>query len=187
MSILPAQKSEEQPGDWARRRAHFGLAVLAVSAITCWGLFTQPQMVWDQIMRLPNVLYWPVAALVAMVMALAPLGVLIGLVWAVWFGVEGVYLPHRAKTPQQDKMVIGLCRLIWFSPALAMLSLIVRAIWTGRVHFSQPPRNYEWATDPVPYLQSLGFLTMGAASFAFLAWKYWKAKGPIPEQTREQQ
>ncbi len=163
-------------GNIARRKARLALLLLLVCLTLSTALFLKTQSIVDHLLRLPDGLYSLGAAFLGLLMALLPVGGVAALLAAVFYSVNGIYLPHNPQTPIRDKLVLSVCIFIWFIPALSMLGVIINALWRGRVHFSQPSRDYFWATDPIPFLQALGFLGMGMVFFAFLAWKYWQPR-----------
>src|SRR5574337_1247866 len=101
---------------------------------------------------------------------------LFGLLMALWYGVESVYQPRRRPSPGVDKAIVGLGLTAWLGPSLALLAAAGRAIATGSIHFTTPPRDYVLATDPIAFWQGVGFWLILAAGLGFGAWRYWRPK-----------
>jgi ABC-type Fe3+ transport system permease subunit len=95
---------------------------------------------------------------------------------AVWHGVQSVFKPKSRRTPIADFVIVCLGMVAWSLPTLGFLAKAIYSLATGRVHFSQPARDYLLSEDPIAYWQSIGFLFIAAAFFAWLAWRYWKGK-----------
>ena len=100
----------------------------------------------------------------------------IGFVLAIWFGVDSVYKPRRAASPLLDRVIVATGLVVWFTPALAALVVVGQALASGRIHFVRPPRDYFLATDPIAFWQGVGFWLIMGGLFAFLAWRYWRAR-----------
>lgn len=163
-------------GDLARRRAAYGLLLLAAGLLLTWQLFSRLPAIWPHVEALDGWVFLLAATLLGGALALAPLAALIGFAGALWFGVESVYRPRRQPSAGLDRLIVGLGLVVWFSPALACLAIVGRALQQGRVHFVRPPRDYFLATDPIAFWQSIGFWLIMAAVSGFLAWNYWRNK-----------
>ena len=172
------------PGDRARRRAAYGLALLALGLALSWFLFTNLASLWPHVAALEGTPFLLAATAFGGALALAPLAAALGFVFALWFGVESVYRPRRQPSPLLDRLIVGGGLLLWFTPMLACLGVIGRALQQGRIHFVRPPRDYFLATDPIAFWQSIGFWGIIAAATGFLAWAYWRGKlGSRPGQS----
>ncbi len=163
-------------GDRARRRAGFGLLVLAVGLFATWQLFSRLPAIWPHVEALDGTVFLLAATALGAALALAPLSALIGLALALWLGVESVYRPRRQPSIAVDRLIVAFGLTVWFSPTLACLAIVARALQQGRVHFVRPPRDYFLATDPIAFWQSIGFWLIMAAVTGFLAWSYWRGK-----------
>lgn len=168
------------PGERSRRRAALGLALLAFGAAASWFLFSALEELWARVAALDGTPFLLAATALGSALALAPLIAALGFAFALWFGVESVYQPRRRPSPVLDRLIVGGGLLLWFSPALACLAIIARALHQGRMHFVRPPRDYFLATDPIAFWQSVGFWAIMAAVTGFLAWSYWRGKLGAP-------
>lgn len=164
------------PGDRARRRALFCLLVGLVALPASWLLFSQLERLWPEIVRMEGIAFMAAATLLGGAMAVGPLAAAIGLLLAIWFGVDSVYKPRSRPSPLLDRMIVGAGLLVWFAPALAAFAIIGQALASGRIHFVRPPRDYFLATDPIAFWQGVGFWLIMGGLFAFLAWRYWRGK-----------
>lgn len=164
------------PGDRARRKALFGLLVGLVALPASWLLFSQLERLWPEIVRMEGVAFMAAATLLGGAMAVGPLAAAIGLLLAIWFGVDSVYKPRSKPSPLLDRVIVGAGLLVWFTPALAAFAMIGQALASGRIHFVRPPRDYFLATDPIAFWQGVGFWLIMGGLFAFLAWRYWRGK-----------
>ena len=164
------------PGDRARRKALFGLLVGLVALPASWLLFSQLERLWPEIVRMEGIAFMAAATLLGGAMAVGPLAAAIGLLLAIWFGVDSVYKPRSRPSPLLDRMIVGAGLLVWFTPALAAFAIIGQALASGRIHFVRPPRDYFLATDPIAFWQGVGFWLIMGGLFAFLAWRYWQGK-----------
>ena len=164
------------PGDRARRKALFGLLVGLVALPASWLLFSQLERLWPEIVRMEGITFMAAATLLGGAMAVGPLAAAIGLLLAIWFGVDSVYKPRSRPSPLLDRMIVGAGLLVWFTPALAAFAIIGQALASGRIHFVRPPRDYFLATDPIAFWQGVGFWLIMGGLFAFLAWRYWRGK-----------
>ncbi|MFP5401753.1 MAG: hypothetical protein ACLGH1_07380 [Gammaproteobacteria bacterium] len=164
------------PGDRARRKALFGLLVGLVALPASWLLFSQLERLWPEIVRMEGIAFMAAATLLGGAMAVGPLAAAIGLLLAIWFGVDSVYKPRSRPSPLLDRMIVGAGLLVWFTPALAAFAIIGQALASGRIHFVRPPRDYFLATDPIAFWQGVGFWLIMGGLFAFLAWRYWRGK-----------
>lgn len=164
------------PGDRARRKALFGLLVGLVALPASWLLFSQLERLWPEIVRMEGIAFMAAATLLGGAMAVGPLAAAIGLLLAIWFGVDSVYKPRSRPSPLLDRMIVGAGLLVWFTPALAAFAMIGQALASGRIHFVRPPRDYFLATDPIAFWQGVGFWLIMGGLFAFLAWRYWRGK-----------
>ena len=164
------------PGDRARRKALFGLLVGLVALPASWLLFSQLERLWPEIVRMEGIAFMAAATLLGGAMAVGPLAAAIGLLLAIWFGVDSVYKPRSRPSPLLDRMIVGAGLLVWFTPALAAFAIIGQALASGRIHFVRPPRDYFLATDPIAFWQGVGFWLIIAGLAGFLAWRYWQPK-----------
>lgn len=164
------------PGDRARRRALFCLLVGLVALPASWLLFSQLERLWPEIVRMEGIAFMAAATLLGGAMAVGPLAAAIGLLLAIWFGVDSVYKPRSRPSPLLDRVIVGAGLLVWFTPALAAFAMIGQALASGRIHFVRPPRDYFLATDPIAFWQGVGFWLIMGGLFAFLAWRYWRGK-----------
>lgn len=164
------------PGDRARRKALFSLLVGLVALPASWLLFSQLERLWPEIVRLEGIAFMAAATLLGGAMAIGPLATAIGLLLAIWFGVDSVYKPRSKPSPLLDRVIVGAGLLVWFTPALAAFAMIGQALASGRIHFVRPPRDYFLATDPIAFWQGVGFWLIMGGLFAFLAWRYWRGK-----------
>jgi hypothetical protein len=176
MALLPAPHPDELRGDFLRRRARFGLALMVAMVLAAAPLFGRLAELWPPIAALEGLPFLAAATLLGAALALVPLLALIGFLLAVWYGVESVYQPRRRASPVADKVIVGLGLLVWFGPALGLVVAAARAIATGRIHFTRPPRDYVLATDPIAFWQGVGFWLILAAGLAYVAWRYWRGK-----------
>lgn len=163
-------------GDVARRRALLAFLTFAIFLPVSVWLFVSLEALWGRIAPLEGAPFMLAATLFGGALAMAPLLAGIGLLLALWFGVESVYLPRSLKTPLIDRCIVAVGLLAWFAPALGLFVAAVKALVDGRIHFVRPPRDYFLATDPVAFWQGVGFWLIMAAIFAFLAWRYWRDK-----------
>lgn len=164
------------PGDRARRKALFSLLVGLVALPASWLLFSQLERLWPEIVRMEGIAFMAAATLLGGAMAIGPLAAAIGLLLAIWFGVDSVYKPRSKPSPLLDRVIVGAGLLVWFTPALAAFAMIGQALASGRIHFVRPPRDYFLATDPIAFWQGVGFWLIMGGLFAFLAWRYWRGK-----------
>lgn len=176
MLLLPTPHPDELPGDFLRRRARFGLVLLALATLVSVLAFGGLAQLWPVIASLEGVPFLFAATLLGAVLAGGPLLALTGLVLAVWCGVESVYRPRRRPAPRADRLIVALGLLVWCAPSLGLLAAAGRAVAIGRIHFSQPPRDYLLSTDPIAFWQGVGFWLIAAAGLGYLAWRYWKGK-----------
>ncbi|WP_345795124.1 hypothetical protein AAG895_08845 [Thauera sp. JM12B12] len=175
-AVTPAARPAPLRGDLARRRALFGLLVSLVALPASWLLFSQLDHLWPEIVRMEGATFMAAATLLGAAMAVGPLAAAVGLLLAIWFGVDSVYRPRRKSSPALDRVIVGAGLVVWFAPALAALFMVVQALASGRIHFVRPPRDYFLATDPIAYWQGVGFWLIMGGLFAFLAWRYWRPK-----------
>jgi hypothetical protein len=180
MPLLPAPRPDEPRGDLLRRRARFGLLLLLAMAPASLVLFGGLERLWPPIAALDGIPFLAAATLLGAALAGAPLLSLVGLVVAVWNGVESIYQPRRRATPGLDRVIVVLGLVVWFGPSLALLAAAGRAVVTGRIHFTRPPRDYLLATDPIAFWQGVGFWLIIAACLGYLAWRYWQPKFTRP-------
>lgn len=176
MPLLPAPRPDELSGDFQRRRARFGLVLLLAMAAAAAILFAGLDRLWPPVAALEGIPFLLAATTLGAALAATPVLALVGLVLAVWYGVESVFQPRRRASPLADKLIVAIGLAIWFSPAIALLAAAGRAIATGSIHFSKPPRDYVLATDPIAFWQGIGFWLIIAAGFGYLAWRYWRGK-----------
>ncbi|MBL8447272.1 MAG: hypothetical protein JNJ44_07645 [Zoogloeaceae bacterium] len=139
-------------------------------------LFRDLAQLWREIEPLEGLAFLSSATLLGGALAIAPLTAAASLLLCVWHGVESVFLPRSHPTPTLDNLIVAGGMLVWFSPCLAALGAGAMALVTGRIHFSRPPRDYFLATDPIAFWQGVGFWIIVAASFGYVAWRYWQGK-----------
>lgn len=165
------------PGEHARRRAIlFLLFALAATLLTVW-LFLDLPLLWGFVESLGGrFLVFLGSVAIGAVLAAAPVLTLAGWLLALWFGVQSVYAPRARKTPIVDGCIVGVGLVAWFAPAAAFLATAIWSLISGKVHFPQPARDFLRTEDPVAYWQSVGFLLLAAALFAWLAWQFWRGK-----------
>lgn len=176
MLSFRAPRPAELRGDFQRRRAGYWLAVLVAMTLAAGLLFSGLAHLWPAIANLEGLPFLLAATVLGAGLAVAPVLALAGLVLAVWNGVESVYQPRRRATPVLDKLIVALGLVVWFAPTLALLGVVVQAVASGRIHFSQPPRDYLLASDPIAFWQGVAFWLVIAASLGYLAWRYWRGK-----------
>lgn len=164
------------PGDRARRRALFCLLAGLVALPASWLLFAQLDLLWPRIVAMEGMAFLAAATLLGAAMAIGPLAAALGLLLAIWFGVDSVHRPRRHASPLLDRVIVACGLVVWFAPALAAVATALNALLSGRIHFVRPPRDYFLATDPIAYWQGVGFWLIMAGLFAFLAWRYWRGK-----------
>ncbi|HRP97590.1 MAG TPA: hypothetical protein PL143_15215 [Rhodocyclaceae bacterium] len=176
MPLLPRRRAGEIDGDFARRRARFLLlAGLTLLPLSLW-LFARLDRIWSLVVPLDGAAFMTAATLLGGLLAILPLATVLALLMAVWHGVESVYRPRTRSTPLLDRCLVAAGVLVWFSPAIALAGAALRAVLTGSIRFSRPPREYLLATDPIAFWQSVGFLLIVAAALAYPAWHYWRGK-----------
>ena len=103
----------------------------------------------------------------------APVGAVAALVVAVVRGVASIGQPRRTTTPALDRLLVGAGLLLWFAPSLALLGWAIAAIARGSLRFARSA-EYVLATDPIPFLQGIGYLLIVAAALAYPGWVYWR-------------
>ncbi|MDR1229390.1 MAG: hypothetical protein LBK55_10330 [Azoarcus sp.] len=163
-------------GDRTRRRGAFCLCLALVATPVAVLLFLNLKPLWLHVEPLEGSAFFLVATLFGLTLALAPVVAVFSWLLALWFGVESVYSPRQRTTPLVDRIIVGAGIVAWFLPALGFLASAVHALFSGRVHFVQPARDYLRAVDPIAYWQGVGFLFITAGVFAWLAWRYWQGK-----------
>lgn len=164
------------PGDRARRRALFCLLMGLLALPASWLLFAQLDLLWPRIVAMEGMTFLAAATLLGAAMAIGPLAAALGLLLAIWFGVDSVYRPRRRASPLLDRAIVAFGLVVWFAPALGAIATALNALLRGRIHFVRPPRDYFLATDPIAYWQGVGFWLIMAGLFAFMAWRYWRGK-----------
>ncbi|MDR0701137.1 MAG: hypothetical protein LBF61_01795 [Azoarcus sp.] len=173
---MPSLPETASPGDRARRRGAFCfLLALAATPVATW-LFLNLKPLWLHVEPLKGGAFIFAAAAFGAALALMPVAAVFGWLLALWFGVESVYAPRQRETPFTDRLIVGVGIIAWFLPALGFLASAVHALFSGRVHFVQPARDYLRMVDPIAYWQGVGFLFVTAGVFAWLAWRYWQNK-----------
>ena len=176
MDLLPRRREAESGGDFARRRArHALLAFLVGLPATLW-LFARLADIWALIAPLDGAGFMFAATALGGALAIAPLATVLAALLAVWFGVESVHLPRSRPSPVTDRFILAAGLLVSFGPSGALVAAAGRAIATGTIHFSRPPRDYHLATDPIAFWQGVGFWLIVAAALAYPAWRYWRGK-----------
>lgn len=163
-------------GDLARRRALLAFLTFAVFLPVSVWLFASLGSLWSRIAPLEGVPFLLAATLFGGVLAVSPLLSAGGLLLALWFGVESVYLPRSRRSPLLDRGIVAIGLLAWFAPALGLFAAAAKAVAEGRIHFVRPPRDYFLATDPVAFWQGVGFCLIMGGIWGFLAWRYWRNK-----------
>ena len=176
MPFLPQRRHGEADGDLLRRRARFtGVLFLICLASAIW-LFARAEPIWLRILPLEGGIFLLASALFGGLLAVTPVLALVFLLMSVWYGVESVFQPRAQRSPLIDMGIIVASVLVWFSPAIALVSGAVRAIFTGSIAFSRPQRVYLLETDPIAFWQSIGFMLIVAGALSYPAWHYWRAK-----------
>lgn len=176
MPLLPRRRDGEIDGDFARRRAFFVFLVfLTLLPASVW-LFARIDPIWSFVVRFDGGAFIAAAALLGAVLAVLPVATVVALLMTVWYGVESVYLERSRSTVLLDRLIVAAGILVWFSPAIALLGSALRAVLSGSISFSRPPREYLLTTDPIAFWQSVGFLLIVAAAVAYPAWHYWRGK-----------
>ncbi len=163
-------------GDAARRRAGFALLLCALALPLSIGLFATLERAWGRIAPLEGGGFMLAATALGAALAIAPLAAFAGFILAVWHGVESVYLPRSQRSPLADRCIVAAGLAVWFSPMLAALAMVTRAVASGRVHVVRAPQDYALASDPVAYWQGVGFWLVTAGMCGFFAWRYWRGK-----------
>ncbi|MDR2032109.1 MAG: hypothetical protein LBP86_07645 [Azoarcus sp.] len=163
-------------GDRARRRGARCLLLALVSTPLATWIFLNVGLLWPRIEPLTGMAFALATTAFGAALAIAPVVAAAGWLLALWFGVESVYLPRQRATPPVDRLITGIGLAVWFLPALGFLAAAIHALFSGRVHFVRPPRDYLRALDPIAYWQGVGFLLITAGVFAWLAWRYWQGK-----------
>jgi hypothetical protein len=176
MSLFSPLPDNAPPGDRTRRRGTLCLLLALVATPLTVLLFLNLEPLWANVVSLKGAAFMLVATLIGAALAITPIITVAGWLLAVWYGVESVFMPRGRRTPIADIFIVGAGFIAWFLPALGFLVKAVRALFAGRIHFAQPPRDYLLAEDPVAFWQSIGFLFIAAGLFAWLAWRYWKGK-----------
>jgi hypothetical protein len=176
MSLFSPLPTDTLPGDRDRRNATRSLLfAIIVTLIAVW-LFFSVESLWHHIYPLDGMAFAFVAAAFGAVLAVAPVVAVVSWLLALWFGVESVYRPHQRISPRTDRIIVAVGLVAWFLPSLCFLVTAGWSLYTGRVHFPQPARDFVWAEDPYAYLQGVGFLILAAGLFAWFAWRYWQGK-----------
>jgi hypothetical protein len=176
MSLFSPLPQDALPGDRARRNAVRSLLLAFVATPLTILLFRNAGTLYQHIYPLEGMAYALVAAVFGAVLAAAPVISMLGWLLALWFGVESVYRPRQRVTPITDRVIVAIGLVAWSLPSLGFLVTAGWAIFTGRVHFPQPARDFVWAEDPNAYLQGVGFLILAGGLFAWFAWRYWQGK-----------
>lgn len=163
-------------GDAARQRARRAawLALFALP-VSIW-LFARLGDIWARIAPLEGAAFMLGATALGGALAVAPVITVVAFLVSVWYGAESVFLPRQRPTPLVDRGLTALGILVWFSPALALVGSVLKAIVTGTVSFARPARVYNLATDPLAFWEGVGFLLIAAGALAFPAWHYWRNK-----------
>lgn len=175
MPVFPQARDQELPGDTLSRKSvrAFLYGVFFIPA-TIAGYIWLPQ-IWNPIMHMEGASFFLSSTLLGGVMAAFPvLGVAMMLL-SLWWAVEARFSPRQ--TPKgHDKLVIGLGLLVSYGPAIGFAITVIHALMVGKVHFSNPPRDYLRATDPQAYWEGLGFMVMAGSVLGFMVTRYWQAK-----------
>jgi len=176
MSIFSPLPENALPGDHARRRGTLYLLIaLLTTPLTVW-LFINLYPLWSNIAPLEGIVFMLTATLFGGILAVAPIVSVAGWLLALWYGVESVFMPRGKRTPTADILITGIGLVAWFLPTLGFLASTILALVSGQVHFARPTRDYLLAENPTAYWQGIGYQLIGAAIFAWLAWRYWRSK-----------
>ena len=163
-------------GDLLRRRATRALLIgLCALPPTVW-LFRAVPDLWASILTLDGAPFMLWAMLMGLGMAVGPLLAFGGLLLALWWGVDAVYKPRSRSTPRTDRIIVAVALFVWSLPTLGFVGQAAWALYSGRVHFVRPPRDYFLATDPVAYWQGIGFWLIMGGIIGFLSWRYWQPR-----------
>ncbi|MDR1462320.1 MAG: hypothetical protein LBI68_04180 [Azoarcus sp.] len=176
MPSSPSPAGAVLPGDRARRRSVFCLCLALLATPAAVWLFLKLESLWRHIEPLEGGVFVISATALGIVLALLPVAAVFGWLLALWFGVGSVYSPRQRATPIIDRVIVGTGIIAWFLPALGFFASAVYALFSGRVHFVQPARDYLRTVDPIAYWQGVGFMLITGGVFAWLAWRYWQGK-----------
>jgi hypothetical protein len=176
MSLFSPLPKDALPGDRARRNGSRSLLfAIVITPLTVW-LFRSIDPLWALIFPLEGVPFGIASTAFGAVLAITPVAVVVSWLLALWFGVESVYKPRQRVTPLLDRIIVAIGLVVWSLPSLGFLVTAGWALYSGRVHFPQPARDFVWAEDPNAYLQGVGFLILVAGLCAWFAWRYWQGK-----------
>jgi hypothetical protein len=131
---------------------------------------------WRYIEPLEGGVFVICATVLGIVLALLPVAAVFGWLLALWFSVESVYSPRQHATPIIDRFIVGAGIIAWFLPALGFFVSAVYALFSGRVHFPQPARDYLRSVEPIAYWQGVGFMFIIGGLLVWAAWRYWQGK-----------
>lgn len=176
LSLTPSLPTETE-GDFRRRKAVRASCVFFMLFPLTLALYIFGGHLWAIIASSEGFLFWLGALGLGLVIAFLPFVALAAGWWAIWNGVESVWLPRSRKTPFIDRLLIVVAFLVFFSPALAFCSMALQAVMSGAVSFRRPvAHEYLLATDPTAFWQGVGFLLIVAGVLAYPAVQYWKSR-----------
>ncbi|MDR1425243.1 MAG: hypothetical protein LBI92_11675 [Azoarcus sp.] len=184
MSLFSPLPDTAPAGERARHRAGRCLLLALAATLPAVLLLMNANTLLAKVATLQGAAFSLTSFLAGAVLVVPPVIALAGWVLAFWHGVGSVYLPRSRPTPILDRVLVGIGLVVWFLPALAFVGTAVASIWSGRVHFVRPARDYMLATDPIAFWQGVGFLLVAGAVFAWGAWRFWQGKlrrGPDEE------
>ncbi|NTV09669.1 MAG: hypothetical protein HGA47_02740 [Zoogloea sp.] len=176
MQSSTASPTEALDGDILRRKAAVAALIFLVSTVVATILFDRLDDLWPQVIHLEGATYFLLASVLGLTLAFSPLAAIGSLLLGTWWASESVFAPRRRPSPVLDRVLVAWGCCLTFAPSLAMLAVAVQAIFTGQVHFPQPPRDYFFDSEPLAFLQGLGFLLICAAGLGYAGWLYWHPK-----------
>lgn len=171
MLFISTRSTQELTGDYARRRA-IKLTLWCVAFIIINILIFSNLTLWRFIEPLNGAAFYFAAVGVGLLLAAAPVLAVLTFCAAVWHAGSSIALPKQYATPRLDRTLAVILCVIWFSPALASLAFAGRSLASGVIRFPHPKREYVLATDPVAFWESIGFMLIATAVWAWLAWRY---------------
>ena len=160
-------------GDRTRRRALHTLLLSCALTLLSLALVKNIGPLWMKVQALDGASFMLIAMLFGTVLGLAPVGAVAALVVAVVRGVASIDQLRRTASPVLDRLLVGAGLLLWFAPSLALLGWASAAIARGSLRFARSA-DYVLATDPIPFLQGIGYLLIVAAALAYPGWVYWR-------------
>lgn len=175
MPVLPSARPDELPGDHLARKARRTALYALILTPTAFAVFWWLPTIWNPIQGMTGpALYLASMALGA---ALAAFPVLAAVTWllALYWAVEARHAP-RQQPAATDRLILALGMLVSYAPGVGFYITVVHALMTGRVHFSNPPRDYYLDSDPAAYWEGVGFMAMAGTVLVFMVTRYWQAK-----------